>query len=227
MNLLLLNGIQEILIVFIILLTAIIISKRNLISLINIFSFQSLLLSLLIFFIYIHEHGSVLLIISILTFVSKCIFIPTVLKKTTRLMNIYVDLEYNLFTPIASIFTSLILFGAAFFSIFSIKEQLQLDSLDYISAATGISLLLVGMLIIIGRKKIITKIIGYLVMENGILLMSIFIGELPFLIEVLILMDLLMLIAISAILGFGMDSSVEEFHAKLNPFRKWFKKVSK
>jgi len=80
---------------------------------------------------------------------------------------------------------------------------------------------------IIGRKKIISKIIGYLMMENGVVLMSIFLGDLPFLIEALIFMDLLMLLAISSILGFGMDSSVEEFHAKLNPFRNWLKKVNK
>ena len=87
-------------------------------------------------------------------------------------------------------------------------------------------MILIGMLIIIARKKIITKIIGYLMMENGVVLLSIFIGDLPLLIEILILIDLLVLLAIISVLGFGMDSSIENFHAKLNPFRKWFKKVS-
>ena len=87
-------------------------------------------------------------------------------------------------------------------------------------------MLLIGMLIIIARKKIITKIIGYLMMENGVVLLSIFIGDLPLLIEILILIDLLVLLALTSVLGFGMDSSVESFHEKLNPFRTRFKKVS-
>ena len=91
----------------------------------------------------------------------------------------------------------------------------------------GFSLVMIGFMIIFSRIKIITKIIGYLIMENGVVLLSLFIGEMPLLIEVLILMDLLVLVAITAILGFGMDSSLEDFHKRLNPFRKWFKKVVK
>jgi len=60
-----------------------------------------------------------------------------------------------------------------------------------------------------------------------VVLLSIFIGDLPLLIEILILIDLLVLLAITSVLGFGMNSSVERFHAKLNPFRTWFEKVAK
>ncbi|MDD3420692.1 MAG: hypothetical protein PHS47_00095 [Methanocellales archaeon] len=142
------------------------------------------------------------------------------LKRTQKSMEIYVDLEYNLFSPTTSIFMSLIIFGTLFFSFLGIKEQLQVNSLNYISIVLGVSMILIGMLIIVARKKIITKIIGYLMMENGVVLLSIFIGDLPFLIEILILMDMLVLLAVTSILGFGMDSSVEKFHDKLNPFHK-------
>jgi len=142
-------------------------------------------------------------------------------------MKIYVDLEYNLVGPTASVFISLIIFGMLFFLFLGIKEQLRANSLNYISIILGMSMLFIGMLIIITRKKIITKIIGYLIMENGVVLLSIFIGDLPLLIEILILIDLLVLLAITSVLGFGMNSSVERFHAKLNPFRTWFEKVAK
>jgi len=141
-------------------------------------------------------------------------------------MKIYVDLEYNLVGPTASVFISLIIFGMLFFLFLGIKERLGANSLNYISIIFGMSMLFIGMLIIIARKKIITKIIGYLMMENGVVLLSIFIGDLPLLIEILILIDLLVLLAITSVLGFGMNSSVENFHVKLNPFRKWFKRVS-
>ena len=226
MNSLLLADLQKILIVAMILLTVISVSRRNLISLINMYSLQSFILSLVILLIFFEDKKMILLYIALLTIISKCLFIPILLKRTQKSMKIYVDLEYNLVGPTASVFISLIIFGMLFFLFLGIKEQLGANSLNYISIIFGMSMLFIGMLIIIARKKIITKIIGYLMMENGVVLLSIFIGDLPLLIEILILIDLLVLLAITSVLGFGMNSSVENFHVKLNPFRKWFKRVS-
>ncbi|MDD2777547.1 MAG: hypothetical protein PHY36_00900 [Methanocellales archaeon] len=220
MNILLFTDLQKIFIVTIILLTVVSVSRRNLISLINTYSFQSFILSLLVLLIFFEDKKIVLLYIALLTLISKCLLVPIMLKRTQKSMEIYVDLEYNLFSPTTSIFMSLIIFGTLFFSFLGIKEQLQVNSLNYISIVLGVSMILIGMLIIVARKKIITKIIGYLMMENGVVLLSIFIGDLPFLIEILILMDMLVLLAVTSILGFGMDSSVEKFHDKLNPFHK-------
>jgi hydrogenase-4 component E len=75
-----------------------------------------------------------------------------------------------------------------------------------------------GMIVIFTRKQTLTNIIGYLTMENGVVLFSLFLTELPLLIEVLIIVDLIMLTLIVTILAFGIDSTIEEFHARLNPF---------
>jgi hydrogenase-4 component E len=80
-----------------------------------------------------------------------------------------------------------------------------------------------GMMVIFTRKRMITKILGYLTMENGVLLFSLFIAELPFIIELLIVIDLVMLIVLATVLAFGIDSSIDEFHTKLNSFTMWFK----
>jgi hydrogenase-4 component E len=74
------------------------------------------------------------------------------------------------------------------------------------------------MIVIFTRKQTITNIVGYLTMENGVVLFSLFLTELPLLIEVLIIVDLIMLTLIATILAFGIDSTIEEFHARLNPF---------
>ncbi len=220
MNILLFTDLQKIFIVTIILLTVVSVSRRNLISLINTYAFQSFILSLLVLLIFFEDKKIVLLYIALLTLISKCLLVPVMLKRTQKSMGIYVDLDYTLFSPTTSIFMGLIIFGMIFFSFLGIKERLQVNSLNYISIVLGVSMILIGMLIIVARKKIITKIIGYLMMENGVVLLSIFIGDLPFLIEILILMDMLVLLAVTSVLGFGMDSSVEKFHDKLNPFHK-------
>ena len=132
MNTLFLADLEKILIVAIILLTVMSVSRRNLISLINTYSVQSFVLSLVIFLIFLEENKSVLLYIALLTLVSKCLFIPIILKRTQKSMKIYVDLQYNLFGQTTSIFMSLIIFGVLFFSFLEIKEQLHLSSLNYI-----------------------------------------------------------------------------------------------
>ena len=49
-------------------------------------------------------------------------------------------------------------------------------------------------------------------------------GEQGFtLIELLIVIDLVMLIVLATVLAFGIDSSIDEFHTKLNSFTLWFK----
>ena len=55
-------------------------------------------------------------------------------------------------------------------------------------------------------------------MENGVVLFSLFLTELPLLIEILIIIDLIMLTLIATVMAFGIDSTIEEFHARLNPF---------
>ncbi len=87
------------------------------------------------------------------------------------------------------------------------------------------SIVFMGMIVIFTRKQTITNIVGYLTMENGVVLFSLFLTELPLLIEVLIIVDLIMLTLIATILAFGIDSTIEEFHARLDPFHSSEKKT--
>lgn len=61
--------------------------------------------------------------------------------------------------------------------------------ISYFTAA--ISAIFVGLLMIVRRKKIITHIMGYMVLENGIFLLSMALGsELPLIVNLGILLDL-------------------------------------
>lgn len=223
MSPLLFDELLKIFMVLLVVLTAVIISRRNLISLINTYSLHSLSLSIISFLFFL-QHGSyTFLYIGILTVISKSILIPILLKRTQKSMNIYTDLGYHYFQPTSSIFLSLLIIISGFYVFSGIKDYLELSSFSIFGVIIGFSLVMIGFMIIFSRIKIITKILGYLIMENGVVLLSLFIGEMHLLIEVMVLMDLLVLVAITSILGFGMDSSMEEFHRKLNPFRKWFK----
>jgi len=223
MNEIIFSELLKIFLVSLIILTTVIISRRNLTSLINIYALHSFILALIALTFFFYDGALTFLYAAILTVASKSILIPKLLKKSQKNMQIYTDIEYRYLKPVSSIFLSLLIFVCGFFIFYRIKDFLGLNQLYYLGVVFGFSLVMIGFMIIFSRKKIITKILGYLVMENGVVLLSFFVGEMPLLIEMMVLMDLLVLVAITSILAFGMKSSMEEFHAKLNPFKNWFK----
>lgn len=176
---------------------------------------QSLLLGLVAVVLYLEEKDMTLLGIAFLTLLSKVIIVDWVMKKIHTRMKIKRDVEFHYLSPVSSILLGIFLVIMVYYA-FSPLQTLTTSQLSFLGAVVGISLTLMGMLVIFSRKKAITKIIGYLTMENGVVLFSLFLTELPFMIEILILIDLVMLVLMATILAFGMDSTIEEFHQRLH-----------
>lgn len=227
MKLLVLEGLVKLMLVLIFSTTALIITTRDLLSLFRSYAWQSLFIAAVALFLFLQEQHAVLLYTAGLTLLSKTIFIPRLLKHTQKSINIHRDVEFHYLQPAGSIFLSVFIIFLVYLVFSKLLAAFTLFNSNpffSVGAVLGLSLALIGMTIIFSRKQIVSKMMGYLVMENGVVLFSLFLGELPFLIESLVLMDLIMLIMLSAVLGFGMSSSVEDFHAKLNPFRNWLKR---
>ena len=222
-----LNDLARILFVLILCTAALMITQRSLNSLFSSYAAQSLLLSFLALILYWKTGINTLLFIAGLTILSKVIVIPYVMRRIQK--NIYTkrDLEFSYLSPVSSILISAALIFVVYKAFSNFLLDLSRDPVFFLGAVIGVSLVLMGMLMIFSRKQMITKIIGYLTMENGVLLFSLFIAELPFIVEVLIILDLIILVLLSAILAFGIDSSMEEFHQKLNKFSFWFNKDRK
>ncbi|RJO63177.1 MAG: hydrogenase subunit [Dehalococcoidia bacterium] len=194
---------------------AFIITQRTLRSLFTIYTMQSIILALIALILYI-QHGTLsLLFIALLTLVIKALVIPAFLRRTLVVMPVKRDLQFRYLTPASSIFLSAVLFFIVYTSFSNVAGQLFSDRLFFLGGVIGVSLALIGMMVIFSRQKVVSKIVGYLTMENGVLLFGLFIAEMPFIIEVLIVIDLLMLIVLSTIMAFGIDSSIEAFHRKL------------
>jgi hydrogenase-4 component E len=202
---------------------ALIITKRTLTSLFTIYAVQSSMIAIIALILFIETGSVVLLLMGLLTVVTKAILIPSVLRRIQKSMNIKRDLEFRYLTPIGSLLASagIIILVYQLFSRF--LTELSPDPLFFFGAVIGVSLALMGMLAIITRHRMITKIMGYLIMENGVLLFSLFLAELPLIIELLIIVDFIMLIVLSTVLAFGIDSTIEDFHEKLNTYTHWFK----
>jgi len=212
------GDIIKILLVLVLSTAAFIITQRSLSSLFGLYTLQSFLMAVIAVVLFSRDGALSLLFIAILTMASKVIFIPVFLRRLLLRMPIKRDLEYRYLTAVGSIILSTALLILVYWVFSALAIGLRFDTLTLMGAVIGVTLTLSGMMVIASRKQVITKVIGYLTMENGVLIFSLFVAEMPFIIEVLIIVDLLMIIVLSALLAFGIDSSIEAFHKRLAQF---------
>jgi hydrogenase-4 component E len=212
--------IAQILMVLILATAAIILMKRDIRSLIKTYAFQSLLVAVMALLFYVETGAVTLLLLAVVFIVSKVWIIPHFMGKVQQKLNIKRDVEFHFLSPITALITSLFIILFVYLAFTPLIGELnRFDStLFTLGATVGVSIVFMGMIVIFTRKQTLTNIVGYLTMENGVVLFSLFLTELPMLIEILIIIDLIMLTLIATVLAFGIDSTIEEFHARLNPF---------
>ena len=215
------ENVAQILVVLILATAAIIIVKRDISSLVKTYAAQSLLLAVMAALLFVETGSITLLVLSVIIVISKTIIIPIFMSHILKKLNIKRDVEFHFLSPITSLFASVIIILFVYFSFSRLLSQLNLfnSSLFFLGATVGISIVFMGMIVIFTRKQTITNIVGYLTMENGVVLFSLFLTELPLLTEILIAVDLIMITLLATILAFGIDSTIEEFHFRLNPFQ--------
>ncbi len=200
-----------------------IIMQKTLFSLISVYGIQSFMIGLISFMLYLKTGSNVLLALAVITLITKVIVIPYMLNRVITESSLKRDADFRYLTPVGAMLAGIILVFGVYVS-FSRVFLLSHDNLFFLGAVIGVSLTLIGMLVVFSRKKVVTKTMGYLTMENGILLFSLFMAELPFIIELLIIVDLIIFILLATILAFGIDSTEEDFHRRLDIFKSWFRK---
>jgi hydrogenase-4 component E len=133
-----------------------------------------------------------LLIVLLETALFKAWFMPTYLKKvvTKNKIKRSVDPYVSGFNSI--IIVSLLIVGSILLAFYLHNESLKIS---YLAAA--FSGILTGLFIIISRKEIIMHIVGYVVLENGIVILSFSVGnQLPLAVNAGILLDILISVLI-------------------------------
>jgi hydrogenase-4 component E len=214
------ENITQILMIIILATAAIIIMKRDILSLIKTYAFQSLLVAVIALVFFLETGIISLLALAVVFIISKVLIIPYFMGQVQKKLNIKRDVQFHFLSPITALISSLFIILFVYLAFTPLIGDLnRFDStLFTLGATVGISIVFMGMIVIFTRKQTLTNIVGYLTMENGVVLFSLFLTELPLLIEILIIIDLIMITLIATVLAFGIDSTIEEFHARLNPF---------
>jgi len=223
----LVEGLIRVLFVIIIITAAYIISTRNLLSLVSVYAIQSLALVFIALLIYLLEGGPVLIAIAAITFASKVLIIPYFIATIQEKIRIKRDIRFHFLSPTTSLVLSMALMLLVYIALANVMEGTAVrERLFFFGAVLGISLMLMGMMVTFSRKRALTKVLGFLSMENGVLLFGLFITELPFIIEFLIVIDLIILVLLTTILTVGLDSTLEDYHKRLHRFHLWEDEIS-
>jgi len=128
-----------------------------------------------------------LIVILVETLVFKAILVPYFLKRTIRQNNIKREVE-----PFISGVNSLVIVSVLIILSFVLTFSLQQNFHKVIYFTVAFSAILTGLFLMVSRKKIITHIIGYVILENGIVLLSFSVGnEMPMIVNAGILLDIL------------------------------------
>ena len=153
----------------------------------------------------LHEfHPVEMSFIVIETLVFKAIVIPAILMRVIR------QTKINRIHSSSSQFGALVMSIVALVASCTITYYMADQRTDMIFFGVALYALLSGLILIVMRKRIFAHLIGFLVIENGVFLFSMAIGvELPMLINLAIMLDILISILI---LGMFLRRMDEEIH---------------
>ncbi|MBZ4653199.1 MAG: NADH-quinone oxidoreductase subunit K [Bacillota bacterium] len=185
----------------------VLVAATSLSRMVRVLSLQSACLALLGFWTAYRSGIGEIYIAASLTFVVKALLIPWILLYTVRRLGVKEQVEFN-FGIKKSLLLSL---GFVLLSFEVLPPNiLHKEIFSGSSLPVAISLVLIGLFIMIARKKALTQIVGLLVMENGLymLAMSATMG-MPLLVEIGIFLDLVVGALVMGILTFRINQSFD------------------
>jgi hydrogenase-4 component E len=177
--------IDVLLITFLITLFYMAIANR-LLTYINVLALQGVLLFFVVF-LQLNEISTLNLVFILLeTIIFKSIAVPIFLAYVLKRNNITREAEPFLPNFVSLIITTIIVVATILLA--NIIEDTHLDKIFFVVA---LSTLFVGLYIIATRRKIITHVMGYMVIENGVFVLSLAVGnEMPMLVNLGIMLDI-------------------------------------
>ncbi len=140
-------------------------SQRRILSLINLFAWQGLVLSLSTFVVAYSTDQPHLYYSAVLTLLLKVLVLPWLLHRLIRKLNVKWDVETLINIPT----TMLVGIGLVIFA-FNLAAPISQLSESITRGLIGIALasVLLSLLMMLTRRKAVPQVVGFLAMENGL-----------------------------------------------------------
>lgn len=171
----------------VVLINMFIMGSNRIITAIKAVALQGIILALLAFFSEEFTTKGTILFLIIVSI--KGFIIPFLLIRATKLAEINQEMR-----PLIGYMPTMFIDALSVFLSFFISQKLPLlpAHQETIIVPVFFATLMSGMILIIARQKAITQVIGYLIMENGVfILSSMLTGSVTFLAEIGVLLDVL------------------------------------
>jgi hydrogenase-4 component E len=187
-----------------------IVSSRSLVFYIRLFALQSFFLGVVAFLVVVGYGETHILIAAVLTIAIKAIAIPVVLTRVIERIHVRKEIRFSI-----SITASLLLCGGIVILADSVAQSILRSPHAEASAVSrvlsvSIAMMLIGLFIMMTRRKALTQIVGLLTMENGVFLsgLSITYG-MPLIVEMGIFFDILVAVLILGVFVFRINKTFE------------------
>lgn len=188
----------------------ILVANKRATTYIKTFRIQSFLIALSALFSGIENIGTRkgidLFAVCIIILALKVYYIPKLLNKTSSGVEYKVEKEFFYNIP----FHVLISCAIVVFIYFFVSSTLAFNGETSTYLVNSISVVLIGFFFMIGRKKAIGQIVGFLVIENGLFVTAMFTTHgMPIVIDIGIFIDLLTAVLIMGIMVFRISDHFE------------------
>ena len=169
---------------------------------------------ILLFFLILLDAGSLellhLIFLSFETLAVKAVLIPLFLIYIVRKNGIHREIEPYV-TNLSSLFITILIYAAGFYITY--WTAIKVPGIKPFYFGISISTMVTGIFVIITRKKIITHVMGYMMLENGIFLLSLSIArEMPFIVMLGVLLDIFIAVYLLGILVNKIQDTFAELH---------------
>ncbi len=172
--------------------------QRMLLTTIRLFALQSLMLAAIAAIIaYFHNAAHVYWVAG-LTLVGKVFFLPWLLNRLVRRIQIHQEIE-----PLLNATASMLLCGALTLLGYIVARPFtSLERLGNNTLAIAITLLLTGFFLMFNRRKAITQVLALLSVENGVMLAAVALTTygMPLVVELGIFFDVMVAVMVLGIL---------------------------
>ncbi len=202
--------IEDLLVALILLSSFVMLSSRWISFYIHAYGFQSFLIFVLTLVLGIESQNIDLYFVAFLTLLVRTIIVPYILLKMIKKFNLKEEVGLNIKIPL-SIISGLLLTIFAYFLIYRLISPFS-PKIVINASSIALSLIFIGFFMIISRFTTITHILGLLVIENGIFLLSVVIvPTLPIIVELVVLFDILVTVVAMLILSMFMKVQTGSF----------------
>ena len=145
------------------------IAQRMLLTNIRLFAIQSLLLAAIAAVLAYHYNASHVYVVAVLTIIGKVIFLPWLLDRLVRRIQIREEIEPLLNAP-----TSMLLCGGLTLLGYVVARPFtSLERVGNNTLGTALTLLLTGFFLMINRRTALTQVLALLTVENGVMLAAV------------------------------------------------------